>query len=43
MSFIDQIRRKFSEQKYMKREDVLRLLTELQQQEQEKMKQKVFD
>ena len=43
MSFIDQIRRKFSEQRYMKREDVLRLLKELQQQEQEKMKQKVFD
>ena len=30
-SFIDQIRKKFNEQKYMKREDVLKLLRELQQ------------
>eukprot|EP00347_Sterkiella_histriomuscorum_P005415 403356704 len=42
-SFLDKIRRTFSEQKYMKREDVLKLLRDLQQNSQAKIKQKVFD
>jgi hypothetical protein len=42
-SFVDQIRKKFNDQKYMKREDVLKLLKQIQVSDSEKIKKKVFD
>ena len=42
-SFVEQIRRKFTDQKYMKREDVLKMLKQMQGGEQEKGRKKIFD